>query len=141
MISGTLLIKDIVTQVLEYVIINHYYLCYAKRAGMEVKMRYIPAIAFAIILIIIAFFLKRDKGLCLLAGFNTMSVDERNRYDMKKISGFVSEMLVGMALCLFAFDFGWYINNRIIIVFPWIIFGGIAIFTLVYLNSDKFKKQ
>ena len=43
---------------------------------MEVKMQYIPAIAFAIILIIIAFFLKRGKGLWLLAGFNTMSVKE-----------------------------------------------------------------
>ena len=46
-----------------------------------------------------------------------------------------------MALCLLAFDFGLYINNIIAIVFPWIVFGGIAIFTLVYLNSDKIKKQ
>lgn len=44
----------------------HYYLCYQlKGGGMEVKMQYIPAIAFAIILIIIAFFLKRGKGLWL----------------------------------------------------------------------------
>jgi hypothetical protein len=107
---------------------------------MGAKMQYIPAIAFAIILIIIAFFLKRGKGLWLLAGFNTMSVEERNIYDMKKISKFVSKMLTGMALCLFAFDFGLYINNIIAIVFPWIVFGGITVFTLVYLNSDKFKK-
>lgn len=108
---------------------------------MEVKMQYIPAIAFAIILIITAFFLKRGKGLWLLAGFNTMSVKERNIYDMKKISKFVSKILTGMALCLLAFDFGLYINNIIAIVFPWIVFGGIAIFTLVYLNSDKIKKK
>lgn len=49
-------------------------------------------------------------------------------------------MLTGMALCLFAFDFGLYINNIIVIVFPWIVFGSITVFTLVYLNSDKFKK-
>ena len=47
-------------------------------------MQYIPVIVFAIILIIIAFFLKRGKGLWLLAGFNTMSVEERNVYDMEK---------------------------------------------------------
>ena len=70
-----------------------------------------------------------------------MSVEERNIYDMKKISKFVSKMLTGMALCLFAFDFGLCINNIIAIVFPWIVFGGITVFTLVYLNSDKFKKQ
>ena len=48
-------------------------------------MQYIPVIVFAIILIIIAFFLKRGKGLWLLSGFNTMSVEERNVYDMEKI--------------------------------------------------------
>lgn len=103
-------------------------------------MQYIPVIVFAIILIIIAFFLKRGKGLWLLAGFNTMSVEERNVYDMEKIGKFISKTLTGMALCLLAFDFGLYINNIIAIVFPWVVFGGIVIFTLVYINSDKFKK-
>ena len=103
-------------------------------------MQYIPVIVFAIILIIIAFFLKRGKGLWLLAGFNTMSVEERNVYDMEKIGSFISKTLTGMALCLLAFDFGLYINNIIAIVFPWVVFGGIVIFTLVYINSDKFKK-
>ena len=103
-------------------------------------MQYIPVIVFAIILIIIAFFLKRGKGLWLLAGFNTMSVEERNAYDMEKIGRFISKTLTGMALCLLAFDFALYINNIIAIVFPWVVFGGIVIFTLVYLNSDKFKK-
>ena len=103
-------------------------------------MQYIPVIVFAIILIIIAFFLKRGKGLWLLAGFNTMSVEERNVYDMEKIGRFISKTLTGMALCLLAFDFGLYINNIIASVFPWVVFGGIVIFTLVYINSDKFKK-
>lgn len=103
-------------------------------------MQYIPVIVFAIILIIIAFFLKRGKGLWLLAGFNTMSVEERNVYDMEKIGRFISKTLTGMALCLLAFDFGLYINNIIAIVFPWVVFGGIVIFTLVYINSDRFKK-
>lgn len=103
-------------------------------------MQYIPVIVFAIILIIIAFFLKRGKGLWLLAGFNTMSVEERNVYDMEKIGRFISKTLTGMALCLLAFDFGLYINNIIAIVFPWVVFGGIVIFTLIYINSDKFKK-
>ncbi len=66
-------------------------------------MQYIPVIVFAIILIIIAFFLKRGKGLWLLAGFNTMSVEERNVYDMEKIGRFISKTLTGMALCLLAF--------------------------------------
>ncbi|MBF1137922.1 MAG: DUF3784 domain-containing protein [[Eubacterium] sulci] len=103
-------------------------------------MQYIPAIVFAIMLIVISFFLKRGKGLWLLAGFNTMSVEERNVYDMEKIGKFTSKTLTGMALCLLAFDFGLYINNIIVIIFPWVVFGGIVIFTLVYLNSDKFKK-
>ena len=103
-------------------------------------MQYIPAIVFAIMLIVISFFLKKGKGLWLLAGFNTMSVEERNVYDMEKIGKFTSKTLTGMALCLLAFDFGLYINNIIVIIFPWVVFGGIVIFTLVYLNSDKFKK-
>ena len=57
-------------------------------------MQYIPVIVFAIILIIIAFFLKRGKGLWLLAGFNTMSVEERNVYDMEKIGRFISKTLM-----------------------------------------------
>lgn len=103
-------------------------------------MQYIPAIVFAIMLIVISFFLKRGKGLWLLAGFNTMSVEERNVYDMEKIGKFTSKTLTGMALCLLAFNFGLYISNIIVIIFPWVVFGGIVIFTLVYLNSDKFKK-
>lgn len=69
-----------------------------------------------------------------------MSVEERNVYDMEKIGRFISKTLTGMALCLLAFDFGLYINNIIAIVFPWVVFVGIVIFTLVYINSDKFKK-
>ena len=69
-----------------------------------------------------------------------MSVEERNVYDMEKIGRFISKTLTGMALCLLAFDFGLYINNIIAIVFPWVVFVGIVIFTLVYVNSDKFKK-
>ena len=69
-----------------------------------------------------------------------MSVKERNIYDIKKISKFVSKVLTGMALCLLAFDFGLYINNIIAIVFPWIVFGGIAIFTLVYLKNNSINK-
>ena len=103
-------------------------------------MQYIPVIVFAIILIIIAFFLKRGFGIWLLSGFMTMSVEERNAYDMEKIGRFISKTLTGMALCLLAFDFGLYINNIIAIVFPWVVFGGIVIFTLVCINSDKFKK-
>ena len=103
-------------------------------------MQYIPAIVFAIMLIVISFFLKRGKGLWLLAGFNTMSVEERNVYDMEKIGKFTSKTLTGMALCLLAFNFGLYISNIIVIIFPWVVFGGIVIFTLVSLNSDKFKK-
>ena len=56
-------------------------------------MQYIPAIVFAIMLIVISFFLKRGKGLWLLAGFNTMSVEERNVYDMEKIGKFTSKTL------------------------------------------------
>ena len=83
-------------------------------------MQYIPAIVFAIMLIVISFFLKRGKGLWLLAGFNTMSVEERNVYDMEKIGKFTSKTLTGMALCLLAFNFGLYINNIIVIIFPWV---------------------
>lgn len=95
-------------------------------------MQYIPVIVFAIILIIIAFFLKRGKGLWLLAGFNTMSVEERNVYDMEKIGRFISKTLTGMALCLLAFDFGLYINNIIAIVFPWVVLE-VLLYSLLYI--------
>lgn len=104
-------------------------------------MQYLPAIIFAIILIVIAFFLHTGKGLWLLSGFNTMSAKERNTYDMKKASKFISKMLIGMAFCLLAFDLGWYFNNIITIILPWIVFGGIIIFTLGYINSAKFKNS
>lgn len=39
-----------------------------------------------------------------------------------------------------AIDFGLYINNIIAIVLPWIVFGGIAIFTLVYLKNNSINK-
>jgi len=99
-------------------------------------MQYIPVIVFAIILIIIAFFLKRGKGLWLLAGFNTMSVEERNVYDMEKIGRFISKTLTGMALCLLAFDFGPYINNITIITIM-ILFSSLLIFlcpVFIYRN-------
>lgn len=104
-------------------------------------MQYIPAIIFAIVLIVIAFFLNRGKGLCLIAGFNTMPDEQRKGYDMKAVGKFVSKILMGMALCLLAFDFGWYMDNTVVMVLPWIAFGGIVIFALAYLNGNRFKKK
>ncbi len=104
-------------------------------------MRYIPAILFAVLLMVIALFLNRGKGQWLIAGFNTMSAENRKEYDMMAVSKFVSKILIGMALCLLAFDFGWYKGSVTAMVLSWVVFGVIAVFALLYARGDRFKKK
>lgn len=104
-------------------------------------MQYMPAIIFATLLILIALFLNKGKGLWLIAGFNTMPIERRKEYDIAAIGKFVSKFLIGMAICLFVFDFGWYINSIAIIVLSWSAFVFIVIFALVYPRGDRFRKK
>lgn len=94
-------------------------------------MQYVPAIIFAVLLIIIALFLSKGKGVWLIAGFNTMTTEERKEYDIVAVGKFLSKVLIGLAICLLVFDLGWYIGNTAIIV----------IFALVYSCGNRFKKK
>lgn len=104
-------------------------------------MQYIAAIIFAAFLIIIALCLRKGKGIWLIAGFNIMTSDEQKKYDIVAVSKFLSKILIGLAICLLAFDFGWYIGNTGLIVLSWLIFAIIVIFALIYSCGDRFKKN
>ena len=104
-------------------------------------MQYIPAIIFAVLLTAIALLFSKGKGLWLIAGFNTMTSEERKEYHMAAIGKFLSKILVGLAVCLLVFDLGWYLSIPAINAFSWIAFGVIAIFALVYSCGNRFKKK
>lgn len=103
-------------------------------------MRYIAAILFAALLIVIALLLRKGKGQWLMAGFNTMPAKKKEAYDVAAASKFVSKILMGMACCLLAFDYGWYRDSIAGIVLPWVVFGFLAIFALAYARGYRFRK-
>lgn len=104
-------------------------------------MKYVPAILFATLLIIIALMLNRGKGQWLIAGFNTMPPEKRKEYDMTAVNKFVSRILMIMALCLLAFDYGWYKESIPLIVLAWVVFVFVTVFALMYARGNRFKKN
>lgn len=79
----------------------------------------------------------------LLAGFNTMSPDELEMYDMKKVSLFMGSSFVIMAFVLFFGAFLAYLlsgTGEAIAVFCVTIVAGV-IFISVYVSGKRFRKR
>ncbi|MCL2810845.1 MAG: DUF3784 domain-containing protein [Clostridia bacterium] len=91
------------------------------------------------LIIVLAIVLLTGRGSFLLAGFNTMSKDQKAKYDAQALSKFMGKILLPISI-LTPFT----AIESMISWFPWVFFAitmGLCIFAVIYVNAgSRFRK-
>ncbi|WP_438316753.1 DUF3784 domain-containing protein [Sporosarcina sp. FA9] len=81
------------------------------------------------------------KGSFLIAGFNTMPPEEKEKYDTIALCKFMGKMMFALSFSMVfwllseVYDINW------LFYFGLVLFFGIIAFTIIYMNAgNKFKK-
>lgn len=108
----------------------------------------IVCLIIAALFFVFSIFLFNGKGACLIAGFNTLSEQEKRRYNVKKMCramGILS-MVCSAVLCLIAYlgncvDLG-LMEEKYILIFA-LIFVVVIITAIILVNRyiDKYAKK
>lgn len=94
----------------------------------------IPFLIFAIVL-------SQGKGAFLIAGYNTMSDSEKEKYNEKALAKFVGKVMYGYCFCLLLWGLNDLFKTEWLFIIGFVLFIGLTIFTLVYANTrNRFKK-
>ena len=85
--------------------------------------------------------LSFGKGSSLIAGFNTMPAEEKEKYDTVALSKFMGKVMFGLSLSMVLWVFSEAYEIEWLFFVGLILFLGIVVFTLIYVNSgNRFKK-
>lgn len=92
--------------------------------------------------IIFGIFLLNGKGSSLIAGYNTMPPEEKEKYDAVRLTKFMGKMMFVLSFSMLfwifsiAFEMIWLFHLGLILFF------GIVVFIVIYVNTgDRFKKR
>jgi hypothetical protein len=97
---------------------------------------------FVIGLFVIAgIFLINGKGSFLIAGYNTMSKEEKEKYDTVALCKFMGKVMFSLSFCMLLWVLSEAYKITWLFIFGFILFIVIVIFMLVYVNTgNRFKK-
>ena len=94
-----------------------------------------------VIFLIIGIMLYSGKGAYLIAGYNTMEEQEKDQYDAVALCKFMGKMMFGLCFSMCFWVIGDLLKNDWLFNLGLVLFIGIIIFMLVYVNKrDRFKK-
>ncbi|WP_434296719.1 DUF3784 domain-containing protein [Clostridium sporogenes] len=91
--------------------------------------------------ILLGIILSMGKGSFLIAGFNTMSKEEKEQYDVVSLCKFMGKVMFIIAFCITLFLLSEIFKIKVILYIGLILFFVVVIFTLIYTNTgNRFKK-
>nr|WP_173707319.1 DUF3784 domain-containing protein [Clostridium beijerinckii] len=94
-----------------------------------------------IIFIIIGFLLMNNKCLWLISGYNTMTKEEKEKYDKKALCKFMSYLMFAIAACQGFIALGDYLRKSWIWILASTIMIVICIGAVIYCNrGNRFLK-
>ncbi|WP_343070869.1 DUF3784 domain-containing protein [Bacillus sp. REN10] len=94
----------------------------------------IPFLIFAIVL-------SKGKGAFLIAGYNTMSQSEKEKYNEAELCKFMSKIMYGICVSLLLWALSEILDYQILFGLGLILFVCLIVFALVYFNTgNRFKK-
>lgn len=101
-----------------------------------------PGVVFIIgLFILLGIILSMGKGSFLIAGFNTMSKEEKEEYDVVSLCKFMGKVMFIIAFCITLFLLSEIFKIKVIFYIGLILFFVVVIFTLIYTNTgNRFKK-
>jgi len=96
----------------------------------------------SVLFVILALFLLNGKGTFLISGYNTLSKEQKAKYDEKALCRFIGWLLIIIALAMLFFPVGLYLD------IIWFAYCGIGVILIsvfgavIYLNTgNRFRKQ
>ena len=97
----------------------------------------------AIIFIILGIMVKHGKMYHLMAGYNSLSEEEKNKYDFRRIATLFRNVMFAMAAMIITGSVAGSVSGsdriRVITLFASVIVG--IPYLLIRVNSGKFKKN
>lgn len=98
-------------------------------------------IIIAVIFVILGIVFSKGKGAFLIAGYNTSSSEEKARYDKLALCKFVGKIMFSMAVCFLIIAVSDLIDSMIPCWIGLSLFLGVAVFAVVYANTNnRFRK-
>ncbi len=95
-----------------------------------------------IILLILGITFLMGKGSSLIAGFNTMSEEEKAEIDERRLLKFMGKIMFALAGSVVFWLVGEWLEIELIFYVGLMIFVGIIFFMLIYTNKGKrFKRE
>lgn len=94
----------------------------------------LPFLIFAIVL-------SQGKGTFLIAGFNTMSQEDKKQYDEKALAKFMGKMMYRYCFCVLLWILDEIFHTQWLFSVGLVLFVALTIFLMVYVNTgNRFKK-
>lgn len=91
--------------------------------------------------IILGIILSIGKGSFLIAGFNTMSKEEKDSYDVLALCRYMGKFMFLIAFCITLFTLSDILAIKLLFNIGIILFVVAIIFTLIYANTgNRFRK-
>ena len=102
----------------------------------------VVSIILIVLFVGLGFLFSKGKGEFLLAGYNTMSAAEKEKYDMVAICKFMGKMMYGFSFSVLLWGISALLDSQLYFVIGMIIFVLFLVWTLVYMNTgNRFKKN
>ncbi|GAB3797887.1 DUF3784 domain-containing protein [Virgibacillus kimchii] len=110
---------------------------------MEDKIAAIIIIGFMILLfMILAIVLINGKGTSLIAGYNTMPQEKKNKYDSEALSKFMGKIMFASSFSMLFWIFSIAYEMDWLFIVGLVLFIGFTVFAVIYVNTgNRFKKQ
>jgi Domain of unknown function (DUF3784) len=101
----------------------------------------IPIIIFIILFLILGTIFSSGKASFLIAGYNTKSEEEKASFNETALSKFMGKTMFGISFSMVFWVLSEAFAIKWLFVFGLVLFIGIVIFTLIYVNTgNRFKK-
>ncbi|WP_067837488.1 DUF3784 domain-containing protein [Amphibacillus sediminis] len=83
----------------------------------------------------------KGKGASLIAGYNTKTAEEKNQYDTVALCKFIGKMMFALSFSMLFWILSLVYEIIELFVFGLVLFIGIVVFTILYVNTGRrFKK-
>lgn len=100
----------------------------------------IGTIIVALLFIVLGAVIRTGKASWLIAGYNTASKEEKEKYDEKALSRFVSNLLFVVAAVELLIGVAYYFQLNAAVIAGYILIGIIVIASVVFVNTgNRFK--
>lgn len=81
------------------------------------------------------------KGASLIAGYNTMSEEEKEKYDRIRLCKFMGKMMYALSLSMVLWVLSDFLDKPWLLYVGLVLFLGIVLFMIIYMNTgNRFQK-